>query len=93
MLERFSVFNQNYQTPPQGRMSNPYNVHHQMLDYSSGPEGAQADNRANGRQMIEGDQVAQGGCPDEVDDDQENLQAYRDWCSATVLRNGRKMRS
>ena len=36
-----------------------------------------ADNHDNGRRMIEGDQVGQGEYPDEVDDDQEKLQALR----------------
>jgi len=63
-------------------------------------EGAQADNRANGRRMFdEGDQVAaQGKYHDEVDGDREKLQVlttqieeHWDWRLATVLRSGGKM--
>lgn len=50
--------------------------------------------------MIKGDQAAQGEHYDEVDGDQEKLQAlrmqieeHRDWRSVTVLRSGGKMRN
>jgi hypothetical protein len=63
-------------------------------------EGGQADNRGNRRRIFDDvDQVAaQREYYDEVDGDQERLQAlrkqieeHRDWRSVTALRSGGKM--
>jgi hypothetical protein len=54
-------------------------------------DGAQVDNRANGRRTIEGDQAAQGECHDEVNGGQEKLQALRMQLEMTAGREGSRL--